>query len=191
MTKVELRKIYLDKRKSISEAEYFQFNQLIHDQFFSVVDLSFVKVLHSFLPLITNKEPDTWPIIDRIRREFPRIRLSIPRINKKTGQLENFYFEGLHQLQENNWGILQPKQGVPTESNKIDVILVPLLAFDETGHRVGYGKGYYDKFLATCRIDCKKIGISFFDPVKEIEDTNENDFQLTACLTPHRYYQFG
>lgn len=190
MTKVELRKIYLEKRKLITASEYFQFNQSIYDQFFSLIDLSFIKVVHSFLPMVANKEPDTWPIIDRIRREFPHIRLSIPRINRKTDQLENFYFEGPHQLQENNWGIQQPKQGIPTESNKIDLVLVPLLVFDERGHRVGYGKGYYDKFLATCRVDCKKIGISFFDPIKEIEGINENDFQLNACLNPNRYYQF-
>ncbi|HCM77120.1 MAG TPA: 5-formyltetrahydrofolate cyclo-ligase [Cytophagales bacterium] len=189
-TKTALRTYYLEKRKTISEQEYLQYNLRIAERFFSFIDLSFVKVVHSFLPLTSNKEPDTWLIIDRIRREFPHIRLSIPRINRKTDSLENFFFEGLHQLEENNWGIQQPKQGTPTPPEKIDLVLVPLLIFDEAGHRVGYGKGYYDRFLATCRKDCKKIGLSLFPPITKISDANEKDFPLTACLTPENSYYF-
>jgi len=190
MTKQEIRKEYLEKRKEINDTTYLQFNRAITEQFFSFVDLSFLKVVHSFLPITANKEFDTWLIIDRIRREFPHIRLSIPRINKKTDLLENFYFEGLHQLEENNWGIQQPKQGVPTEHEKIDLVIVPLLAFDESGHRVGYGKGYYDRFLSTCRKGCQKIGVSLFPPLEKITDTNDRDFKLTSCLTPERIYYF-
>ncbi|MFZ1808938.1 MAG: 5-formyltetrahydrofolate cyclo-ligase [Cyclobacteriaceae bacterium] len=190
MTKKELRKVYLEKRKEITESTYLQFNHAISEQFFSLVDLSFIKVVHSFLPITANKEFDTWLIIDRIRREFPHIRLSIPRINKKTDLLENLYFEGLHQLESNSWGIQQPKQGVPTEHEKIDLVIVPLLSFDQTGHRVGYGKGYYDRFLSSCRKDCQKIGVSFFSPIEKISDTNNNDFRLTSCLTPDRLYSF-
>ncbi|MCA9761369.1 MAG: 5-formyltetrahydrofolate cyclo-ligase [Streptococcus sp.] len=191
MTKSELRKVYLEKRKEITEPAYLQFNHAISERFFSLVDLSFVKVVHSFLPITANKEFDTWLIIDRIRREFPHIRLSIPRINKKTDLLENFYFEGLHQLESNSWGIQQPKQGDPIKNEKIDLVIVPLLAFDQTGHRVGYGKGYYDRFLSTCRKDCKKIGVSFFPPINKISDTTEYDFRLTSCLTPEQTISFG
>lgn len=190
MNKVELRKIYSQKRKLLSEAECLQYNYKIREQFFSHVDLSFINVLHCFLPMAKNTEPDTWLIIDRIRREFMNIRLSIPRINQQSNAIENFFFEGLHQLQENSWGIKEPKQGVPTEAQKIDIVLVPLLALDLNGHRVGYGKGYYDQFLASCRPDCQKIGISFFQPVAEITDTSGNDIKLNACLTPEAFYTF-
>ncbi|MBX2941398.1 MAG: 5-formyltetrahydrofolate cyclo-ligase [Cyclobacteriaceae bacterium] len=190
MTKAELRKTYIEKRGEISEASYLQFNNAIYKQFFSFVDLSFIKVIHSFLPITASKEFNTWLIIDRIRREFPHIQFSIPRINKKTDLLENFYFEGLHQLKANKWGILQPQQGTLTEHEKIDLVIVPLLAIDQTGHRVGYGKGYYDRFLSTCRKDCKKIGVSFFPPIEKIADTNENDFRLNSCLTPKKIYSF-
>lgn len=190
MTKKELRKAYLEKRKEITEPAYLQFNHAITEQFFSHVDLSFIKVVHSFLPITANKEFDTWLIVDRIRREFPHIRLSIPRINKETDLLENFYFEGLHQLESNSWGIQQPKQGIPTEHEKIDLVIVPLLTFDQTGHRVGYGKGYYDRFLSTCRKDCQNMGVSFFPPVEKISDTSGHDFRLTSCITPGKIYSF-
>jgi len=148
------------------------------------VDLSFTVVVHSFLPIEKTKEPNTWLIIERIRREFPHIRVSIPRINNETSALDNFYFEGLHQLQNNTWGIPEPKQGIPTPNDKIDVVLVPLLAFDAAGHRVGYGRGFYDKFLATTRKDCRKIGLSFFPAVDSIDNITGQDLPLDMVVTP-------
>jgi 5-formyltetrahydrofolate cyclo-ligase len=190
MTKQELRKLYLQKRKELSEAEYLALNQRLAGIFFSSVDLSFINVIHVYLPVIEKREPDTWLIIDRIRSEFPHIRLSIPRVNYQTWELENFFFEGLHQLQKNNWGILEPKQGVPTPTEKIDMVLVPLLAFDKQGHRVGYGKGYYDKFLSSCLPGVTKIGLAHFQPVDKIELT-ETDVRLNACVTPHGIFSFA
>ena len=186
MTKEKLRKIYLQKRLSLSEAEYLQLNHQLCELFFAGIDLSFVNVLHIFLPIEKKKEPNTWLIIDRIRREFPHIRLSIPRVQNQTGKLENFYFEGLHQLQKNKWDIWEPKQGIPTESEKIDMVLVPLLIFDKQGHRVGYGKGFYDTFLQTCRKDCLKIGVSLFEPVDRIEGTSPNDQILDKIVSPQQ-----
>ena len=190
MTKQELRKSYLQKRKALSEAEYLALNQRLTEIFFTSVDLSFINVLHTFLPVVEKREPDTWLIIDRIRREFPHIRLSVPRVNTETDQLENFYFEGLHQLKKNNWGILEPTQGIPTPPEKIDLVLVPLLAFDKQGNRVGYGKGYYDRFLKTLRPTCTKIGISHFDAPNEIDSVASFDVSLNSALTPSQLIQF-
>lgn len=184
MTKQELRKIYLEKRKALSEGEYAQLNFQLYQNFFSSIDLSFTRVLHTFIPIVSKHEPDTWLIIDRIRREYPNIRISIPRVNNNTGELENYFFEGLHQLTTNDWGIQEPKQGIPTESEKIDMVLVPLLVCDGSGNRVGYGKGYYDRFLKGCRSDVKKIGISLFEPVDRIEDIQSTDIPVNALVTP-------
>jgi 5-formyltetrahydrofolate cyclo-ligase len=185
MTKAQLRKIYLQKRLDLTQAECLQLSRQLCEQFFFCIDVSLVKVLHIFLPIEKKNEPNTWLIIDRLRREFPNVRLSIPKTN---GTMENFYFEGLHQLETNAWGIAEPKQGIPTPTEKIDVVLVPLVAFDSTGHRVGYGKGYYDRFLASCRTDCKKIGISFFEPVDLIDDTTDTDIKLNGFLTPSNFF---
>lgn len=191
MTKDALRKQYLQKRLALSEAEYAQLTFQLYQNFFFSVDLSFINVLHTFLPLQKNKEPDTWIIVDRIRREFPNVRLVVPRIEPSSGTLENIFFEGLHQLEKNKWDIPEPKQGVPAAPEKIDMVLVPLLACDERGQRVGYGKGFYDKFLSTCRPDCKTVGISFFEPVERIDDVNAFDVPLHHCLTPATFHTFA
>jgi 5-formyltetrahydrofolate cyclo-ligase len=184
MTKQDLRKIYTQKRAALSEAEYGQLNFQLYQNFFSTIDLSFVKVLHTYLPIIKKKEVDTWLIIDRIRREFPHVRISIPKVNSETGVFDSFYFEGLHQLAINEWGIQEPKQGIPTETDKIDVVLIPLLAYDKHGNRVGYGKGFYDKFLASCKPSCRKIGLSLFEAEEEITNVNHLDIKMDLCVTP-------
>ena len=190
MTKQELRKHYLGKRMALSEAERLHLNRALYDRFFSSVDPSFVGVLHTFLPLQRKHEPDTWLIIDRIRREFPQVRLSLPRVNDTTGILENYYFESLAQLKENSWGITEPDGGEVTDARSIDVVLVPLVIADQQGHRIGYGKGYYDRLLSECRPDCQKIGISFFPPIERITTAGPHDQKLTALVTPDEYYQF-
>src|SRR5688572_23026801 len=98
MTKGELRKIYLDKRLSLSEAEYLELNRQLCDHFFSSIDLSLIRVLHTFLPIEKTKEPDTWLIINRIMNEYPHVRISVPKINNQTSLMDNFYFEGINQL---------------------------------------------------------------------------------------------
>jgi 5-formyltetrahydrofolate cyclo-ligase len=189
-SKQELRKFFLQKRKSLTEGELVQANQSIYHLFFQHFDLSFIKVIHTYLPLEKNHEPDTWQIIDRIRREFPHVRIAIPKISGVTNQLENIYFEGLHQIELNVWGIPEPKQGIPVPLEKIDFVIVPLLIFDKQGNRVGYGKGFYDRFLKECRPDCKKIGFSFFDPIDRISDAEDFDVKLDGCITPSMIYSF-
>ncbi len=188
MIKSELRKLYFQKRLSLKEQEYVNFSHQISDHFFSNFDLSLIKTIHTYLPIIKNKEPDTWLIIDKIKREFPTIRISVPRVRNNT--LENFFLEGTHQLEKNAWDIHEPKKGILTDVKKIDLVIVPLLIFDRSGDRIGYGKGFYDKFLKECPSTCKKIGLSFFEPVEKIDDAEEFDIPLTHCITPARLYQF-
>lgn len=186
MNKDQVRKIYLQKRVGLSEAEFQRMNKQLVDVFFSSVNLADVKVLHTFLPIEKQKEVNTWMVIDRIKKNFPHIEISIPRINNQSSLLENFYYESPEQLEKNTWGIMEPKRGIPTPTDKIDIVLVPLLGFDRKGNRVGYGRGFYDKFLST--ITCRKIGLSFFAPVKLIEGMSNQDIPIDAAATPEGFF---
>lgn len=189
MTKAEARKEFLEKRRALNDAERDILNWQIYNRFFASGSIDLVHTLHIFLSMERTREPDTWQIIDRIRREFSGIRLVVPRINGD--QLEHLYFEGLHQLKQSDFGILEPGQGIPANVSKLDFVLVPLAAFDVKGNRVGYGKGYYDRFLKGCRPDCIKAGLSFFDPVEELTDIEEHDVPLNLCFTPTKVYTFS
>jgi 5-formyltetrahydrofolate cyclo-ligase len=188
MTKAEIRKVYLQKRQELTDAQWQTASASICNRFVSSVDLSFVKKVHTYLPIEGKKEPDTWLLIDKIRREHPHVRLIIPRIDK--GQLSHFYFEGLHQIKNNTWGIPEPTEGIPADPGVIDMVIVPLLAADKRGHRVGYGKGFYDVFLKECRSDCLKIGLSLFPVIDTIIDVHAHDVLLDALITPDSYVRF-
>jgi len=90
----------------------------------------------------------------------------------------------------NAYGIAEPINGEWITPEEIDLVFVPFLACDEKGYRVGYGKGFYDRFLASCRPDILKIGFSYFEPVEHISDINQFDVPLNICITPNRIYEF-
>lgn len=190
MTKSELRKIYLEKRKSLSADEIAAKSRQIAERFFATSDLSVVSLLHCFIPIEKFNEIDTSVIYQKIWAEFPAIRTFAPHANLETGEMENRLFRSESQLTENKWGILEPADDETVESSEIDLVLVPLLCFDERGNRVGYGKGFYDKFLAKCSPECLKVGLSYFPPVASIDDVGDHDIALDLCLTPNDTYKF-
>ena len=184
MTKKELRKIYLKKRMDLSDGQYEQLNRELSDHFFKAVRLSGINVLHTFLPIKRTREVNTWHIIERIKKGYPHVKVSVPKINNQTSELEHYFLESPDQLKNNTWEIPEPVYGIPTSTDKIDAVLVPLLAFDKLGHRLGYGRGFYDRFLAGCRPDCLKIGLSFFESEEKIDGINEKDIPLDLIVTP-------
>ncbi len=93
-------------------------------------------------------------------------------------------------IKKNEYNIPEPIDGIEVPTSKIEVVFVPLLAFDKAGHRAGYGKGFYDKFLSECKPETIKIGLSFFEAEAVIDDVFENDVKLDYCVTPNGIYQF-
>ena len=156
----------------------------IAGRFFQNFDLSPVRFLHCFLPIEKFKEIDTKPIFQKIWREFPHIETFVPRVNFQMREIENLRFTPDTKLVANVWEIHEPQHDEMIEATEIDLILIPLLCFDRRGARVGYGKGFYDKFLSRCRADALKIGLSYFPPVETISDANEFDVKLDFCVTP-------
>ena len=91
----------------------------------------------------------------------------------------------------NEFGIKEPNDGNHFIIENLDIIFIPLLAFDIEGHRVGYGKGYYDRFLKLTNNSTLKIGLSFFDPINKILDIDDNDVKLDYCVTPKKVHKFN
>ena len=184
MTKAELRKIYLAKRRELSQAEVDTFSAKIEANLFRNFDLAGVRYLHCFISTPKFNEVDTRPIFQRIWRECPHVTTLVPRIDHDADELEALTYGENTELVHNRWQIGEPAHNERVSPEEIDVVLVPLLCFDLRGHRVGYGRGYYDRFLAQVRRDCKKIGLSFFAPLDEIADVHERDIELDCCVTP-------
>ncbi len=190
MKKSELRKTYLEKRAALSPAEVAAASRRIADRFFESVDLVAVRTVHTFIRIGKFNEMDTSMIYYRLWRDHPAIVTVAPRTDLRTGDIESVLFDAQTELTENSWGIREPQTGPIIAPGDIDLLLVPLLCFDNSGHRVGYGKGMYDRFLVACRPDCLKTGVSFFPPVDEIEGLTSSDVAIDLCITPDAALEF-
>lgn len=189
MLKADLRTIYLAKQYLLSPSERLKKSEQIGERFFDTFGLKEVKNIHLFLSIEKNKEIETRLIYEKVWQDFPAIKIFVPRVNKMIDEIEALEFDSATKLILSNWQILEPVEDNLVDAKQIDIVLVPLLSFDKTGFRVGYGKGYYDKFLKKCRANCLKIGLSYFPPIAEISDTNEFDVTLDYCVTPEKIWK--
>jgi 5-formyltetrahydrofolate cyclo-ligase len=189
-SKAELRRAYLAKRESLSDADRAEASSRIAESLSRAFDLDTVGMLHIFLSMTAAGEVDTSFIIRRVRRDHLRTAIVVPRIDRPSGNLESVEFTADTELYVNRWGIREPIGGRIVPPGEVDLVVVPLLCFDLRGHRVGYGKGYYDRFLAKCRPTVRKAGVSFFDPVDEISDIHAGDIALDLVITARRVWTF-
>ena len=185
MTKKEIRKKYLEKRKELGQAK-IDLDKKIFTKFFSSFSFIGNQIIHIYLPVPKFNEVNTSLFIEEFERRGQRI--VVPKISGR--ELISIEIDDQTSYRETKWEIIEPVDGIEGKPETIDVIIVPLLAFDKNGNRVGYGKGFYDRFLKKCRPDSLKIGLSFFSEVEEIEDLTGEDFKLTHCVTPDRVYEF-
>lgn len=190
MNKKELRKLYLEKRSSLPVAAASTASSQIADRFFENIELGRVRELHTFIRIARFNEIDTSVLFYRLWRDRPTIRTSAPRADLLSGEIESVAFDAATELAENCWRIREPVDGSVVAADDMDIVLVPLLCFDKSGHRVGYGRGMYDQFLAQCRQDCLKVGLSYFPPVEVIDGVHQSDVKLDIAVTPSAVYRF-
>ena len=191
MKKSELRKIFLEKRSELAATEIKEMSSRLADRFFDEIAVSEISSIHTYVRIPKFNEVDTSKIYAQIWRDHKKITTYAPKTEPGSGQLECYSFDSTTRLIENAWGIPEPSGTEKVDPKEVDLVIVPLLCFDQRGHRVGYGKGYYDRFLSRCRNDCQKVGLSFFPPVARIDDIHDADTLLDLCLTPDASFSFG
>ncbi len=203
MTKKEIRKIFLERRENLSYSQQSDISEAVATNFFSLFNEillerkaknNSIKCVHIFLPIAEKNEIDTFVIIRKIQIDFPEIKIIIPKINMGIMQIENNLLQETTVLKLNKWGILETESNQKIENDVIDIVLLPLLAFDKNGFRVGYGKGFYDKFLEKCYNEGNKniikIGLSSENNAILIDDLNEFDMKMDFCITPLEIIKF-
>ena len=186
MIKKNLRSVYKIRRDSLSD-ESFSLNSSIISNAILSLPIWHLDYFHIFLPISQQKEIDTNLIISSLRSQGKKI--VVPKIVGK-GELSHYLLTNTTKFNINAWNIPEPVDGTEIKPQQIDVVFIPLLAFDLIGNRVGYGKGFYDKFLGNCEKDVIKIGLSLFEAEDIIEDIDEFDVPLDYCVTPKKTYSF-
>jgi len=183
MEKAKLRKEYIAKMAALTNGELEDRSQAIAKLFFENFKLM-NEHIHVFLSIARNNEINTFHIINQILRQFPKVKIAVPKSDFTTGAITNYSYSAHTRLKVNKLGIPEPVSGEIIDPSQFDIVLVPLLCFDKEGYRVGYGKGFYDRFLPNCKPGVKKIGLSLFPPIEKISDTNDFDVKMDGCIEP-------
>lgn len=190
MEKHLLRQHAINLRTQLAKKDFWRLNDELLTQF-TKFDWSLVKVVHLFLPIAERKEIDTFEFIHFFKTHHPHIQMVVPRCNFRTREMAAIRFDpDATVLVKNKHQIPEPLYGDKVDIKTIDAVIIPLLAFDLNGHRVGYGAGFYDRFLEQCKPDVLKIGVSLFDAGEKILDINEQDVVLTHCVTTEKIHEF-
>ncbi len=197
MTKEEIRQEARQKRALLTPAEVTSGSRKIASLLFSRIPVHRFSVIHIFLPIRKNNEPDTSGILETLQRDFPaEVYLSKSLEN---GEMLHVPYTQDLSLEKNRWGIDEPvdlsealdsKAFFRALENENILVLIPLLAFDREGQRVGYGKGYYDRFLSRSGPNTTKIGLSLLEPVDSIGNPSPLDIRMDYCITPERIWKW-
>lgn len=195
MTKEEIRKEARQKRILLDPEEVELRSRKISSLLFSRLPVHRFSVVHLFLPIRKNQEPDTRLILETLQKDFP----ATVYISKSLENGEMLHVPYTSDLKKNRWGIDEPIDLSPaldsetffrTFAGENILVLIPLLAFDRAGHRVGYGKGYYDRYLARSGPNTTKTGLSLLEPVELISNCSSLDIRMDYCITPERIWHW-
>jgi 5-formyltetrahydrofolate cyclo-ligase len=186
-TKSELRLHYKKRRAELSDEDIEAHSLAIANQLLKLEIWNY-SFYHLFLSIAEHNEINTDYILNVLSGKDKNIIIS--KTNFETVSMTHFLLTDNTVIKKNKHHIPEPVNGIEISNDKIEVVFVPLLAFDKQGHRIGYGKGFYDKFLSQCKPDTLKIGLSFFEAEEKIEGIFDGDVALDYCVTPETIYTF-
>jgi 5-formyltetrahydrofolate cyclo-ligase len=188
MTKIELRQKYQDKRNLLTEYDLDKLSDSIIHRMSEQFNFENKKT-HIFLPISKKKEINTYKIIDYLKNR--KCTIIIPKSDFKNNTLKHYKYNSETEIKINEIGIPEPINGIETLINDLEIVFIPLLCFDVNGNRLGYGKGFYDRFLSTLSENCIKIGLSHFEANETLLPIDKYDIRLDYCITPNRLYSFA
>lgn len=189
MLKLEARKMFRSRRNDLTEVERSKMDDLLLIQF-QGVELPFINNVLSYWPITEHKEPNTHLFTDYLEFRYPGLQTLYPKSDIETHQMTAVMVNEDTHFVKNLYSVYEPESGDIIEPDQLDMVIVPLLAVDRKGYRVGFGKGFYDRFLANCNENCIKVGFSYFDPIEALEDCSQFDVPLDLCITPQAVYVF-
>lgn len=181
MTKAELRQKYKQLRAQLSDEEIQQKSLSIANHLMRM-PIWEQDYFHVFLPIERQKEINTEMLLPLLWARDKQLIVS--KSDMQDGSMRHFLLEENTRLQTNAYGIPEPVDAVEVSPTLAQVILVPLLAYDTNGQRVGYGKGFYDRFLAQSHSQSLHIGLSFFEPEAEPIPAEATDRPLHGVVHP-------
>ena len=192
-TKKQLRAYFKQQRSNLDKVALSKLDQAILDGFRKIpISRGEDCFVFSYLPIPNSGEVLTAPIESYLQSIFShsQLRIAYPKTNLNTLEMEAIVPRSKTDFHTNRWGLIEPTNGEVLPPSKLNLVLLPLLCFDLKGNRVGYGKGFYDRYLANCPKEVLKIGLCYFPGVTQITDVGSFDIPLDYAVTPDKLYEF-
>ena len=180
MDKKEIRKVILAKRASMSEELRQEKSRSIIEKVISLPEFSKARNIMTYLDF--KGEVETRDLITAILKYGIRVVVPLCHGNNIIPCLLE---HPEHDIEPGTWGVPEPRKEKvrPLPPGEIDLAVVPGVAFDTQGNRLGYGKGYYDRFLPQLREDVLKIGICFDCQIVDHLHTDAHDYRMSLLIT--------
>lgn len=177
--KEQLRRLIRNKRRGFSEKSYRIASEKLHSKLFQWDHFCQSSIIHCFLNTVY--EPATKPVISHCWNNKQQV--AVPCMEAGSLTLKHSFLDSFEHLKIGLYQILQPRkeQYRSIDINAIDLILVPGVAFDRRGGRLGHGKGYYDRFLEQAR--AFRLGIAFNFQLLDSIPQDSHDIRMNAVLT--------
>ncbi len=175
--KNKLRKEMKLKRSMLNVDEVTTMSRCIYENLFSLSCMKCAKTVCTFISAF--KEPDTISIINTLWNED--VKVAVPISNVDTNTLTLSYIDSINDLKKGAYGILEPIRIKKADETEFEVILIPGLAFDKNGNRMGFGKGYYDRFLE--KTSAVKIALCYSFQVVEHIPAEVHDVPMDYIIT--------
>ena len=143
------------------------------------------KTLALFWPIVSRHEVDLRPLDATLRARG--VRIAYPAIDADTNVMTFRFVDDVSALEDKGYGFMEPSADAPI-ATALDAIIVPAIAVDPTGHRIGYGAGYYDRTLPSLAPPAVSIAVAYdWQLVAEVPAT-EGDVRVAWVVTDIRSF---
>ncbi len=180
--KTEVRKRFLQVRGQIPADLAREKSRRITDKMQQLEDYRKAETIHCYASMASRNEADTFELIELALSQGKRV---VVPVMKGDGELIHSKLHDLSDLKENSWGVPEPANPEPVQLSEIDLVIVPMVAGDAGKNRIGYGAGYYDRFLS--KTDAMTVGILFEEQLsKQPLPSEPFDVPLKMIITDER-----
>lgn len=179
MSKNDIRKNIVNARDEMDYIKRVEFDNKIYQR---LIDSDIYKCDNIFVYISFRSEVDTKALI--IKMLIDGKKIFVPKINELTNDMEAIRISSLNELEENRFGTLEPiAYDKAIDPKEIDLILIPGIAFDYNGSRIGFGKGYYDKYIKRTRKDVKRVALAYNLQIVDFIDKDDHDESVDFIIT--------
>lgn len=175
--KENLRKQYLSIRRNTPNEQLSAWSYRIREAILEFIDRQQIDTVMLYAAF--RSEPETQPLLKKLLEK--KVRVALPK-SQKNGVMEAYIVSAIEELAPATFGILEPPADVFLSPNEQQLILVPGAVFGRDGSRIGYGGGFYDRYLSACS-QAIKAGVCYEFALVDCVPTDEHDIKMDCFFT--------